>query len=225
MIKTQSLSFSYTGLRPYVLNDINIEIKNGEYVSIVGENGCGKSTLLKLILRLLKPTQGSIISEVKCIGYVPQRTDNINTAFPLTVYEMMNSYRMLLGLKNKNVIYDALELVGLKDSVSALMGTLSGGQSQKALFARALLGNPELLILDEPSTGLDRESQYEIYKFIKELNRDKGITVISVEHNLEAALANSTLIFHLSGGSGHFCTPQQFTSEYLRGKVGNDKNA
>ena len=225
MIKTQGLSFSYTGMRPYVLDNINIEIRNGEYISIVGENGCGKSTLLKLILKFLKPTQGSISSETKRIGYVPQKTDNVNSGFPITVYEMLNSYRKLLKIKNKNIIYDNLKMVGLENSAAALMGTLSGGQSQKALVARALMGKPELLILDEPSTGIDRDSQHEIYRLIKKLNTEKGITIISVEHNLEAAMENSTLIFHLSRGRGHFCTPQQFASEYLNVRDKEDKDA
>ncbi len=208
-----------------MLNDINIEIKNGEYVSIVGENGCGKSTLLKLILRLLKPTQGSIISEAKCIGYVPQRTDNINTAFPLTVYEMMNSYRMLLGLKNKNVIYDALELVGFKGQRLRFNGYSFRRSKSESAFCKSAFRKSRAIDTGRALHRFRPGKSVRNLQFIKELNRDKGITVISVEHNLEAALANSTLIFHLSGGSGHFCTPQQFTSEYLRGKVGNDKNA
>jgi zinc transport system ATP-binding protein len=212
-------------MRPYVLDNINIEIKNGEYISIVGENGCGKSTLLKLILKFLKPTQGSISSEAKRIGYIPQKSDNINSDFPLTVYEMLNSYRRLLKIKDKSVISQTLDLVGLRASASSLIGTLSGGQSQKALVARALMGNPELLILDEPSTGIDRDSQFELYKLIKKLNIERGMTIISVEHNLEAAIENSTLIFHLSRGRGHFCTPRQFASEYLNIKDKEDRDA
>ncbi len=77
------------------------------------------------------------------------------------------------------------------------------------------MGNPQLLILDEPSTGVDPDSQKEIYGLIKKLNTEEGITIVSVEHNLEAAVSNSTLIYHLSGGHGHFCTPRQYADEYL----------
>ncbi|NCB52935.1 MAG: metal ABC transporter ATP-binding protein [Clostridia bacterium] len=220
MIRAENLSFSYTGSRPFVLDGISFNINDGEYVSVVGENGCGKSTLMRLILKFLKPTQGSIVSKAKRIGYMPQKNDFSNAGFPITVYEMLSSYRRLLKIKSKDVIRENLALVGLTDFSAALMGTLSGGQSQKAFIARALMGSPELLVLDEPSTGVDVDSQKDIYGLIKKLNTENGITIVSVEHNLDAAVSNSTLIYHLSGGHGHFCTPQKYAAEYLniRGK-------
>jgi zinc transport system ATP-binding protein len=225
MINAQDLSFSYTGSRPFVLDNVTLDIKDGEYISVVGENGCGKSTLMKLILKFLKPTHGNISTQSKRIGYVPQKTDSSNGGFPITVYEMLNSYRKLLKIKGKDVIRENLRLVGLSDFSGALMGTLSGGQSQKALIARALMGSPDLLILDEPSTGVDAESQKEIYGLIKKLNTENGITIVSVEHNLQAAVSNSTLIYHLSAGHGHFCTPQQYADEYLNAKGRDENNA
>lgn len=225
MIRTENLSFSYSGSRPFVLDGISLEIKDGEYVSVVGENGCGKSTLMRLILKFLRPTHGSIITQAKRIGYVPQRNDFTNAGFPITVYEMLDSYRRLLKIKNRDIITENLGLVGLSGLYGALMGTLSGGQSQKALIARALMGNPDLLILDEPSTGVDIDSQKEIYGLIKKLNVKNGITIVSVEHNLNAAISNSTLIYHLSGGHGHFCTPQNYAAEYLSVKGRDDGNA
>jgi zinc transport system ATP-binding protein len=215
MIKTENLSFSYTGARPYILDGINLYIRDGEYVSVVGENGSGKSTLIRLILKFLKPTLGSIVTESARIGYVPQRSDYSNAGFPITVYEMLNSYRKLLKIKNRESIGETLDRFGLSNHSRALMGTLSGGQGQKALIARAMLGNPDLLILDEPSTGVDADSQKEIYALIKKLNVEDGKTIISVEHNLGAAIANSTLIYHLANANGHFCTPQHFAAEYL----------
>ncbi|HMM06712.1 MAG TPA: metal ABC transporter ATP-binding protein [Clostridiales bacterium] len=215
MIKAEHLAFSYTGTAPYILDDIHLEIDSGAYVSIVGENGSGKSTLMKLILKFLKPTRGAIAANAKRIGYVPQKNDYSNSSFPITVYEMLNSYRHLLKLKDKRVIAESLHLVGLEGVKHTLMGTLSGGQTQKAHIARALMGEPELLLLDEPSTGVDIDSQKEIYGLLKKLNREKGITIVSVEHNLSAAVANSTLIYHLSGGKGHICTPQKYAAEYL----------
>lgn len=216
MIKAENLFFSYTGSPPYVLEDINLDIREGEYMSIVGENGSGKSTLMRLILKLLKPTRGKIISQSKKTGYVPQKNDFSNSNFPITVYEMLNSYCKLLKINSRNVILESLEQVGMSGFKGALMGTLSGGQTQKILLARALMGTPDLLILDEPSTGVDAGSQKEIYGFLKKLNREKGITIVSVEHNRDAAVSNSTLIYHLSGGSGHICSPQQYAGEYLK---------
>lgn len=223
MITAENLSFSYTGTPPFVLDGISFEFKDGEYVSVVGENGCGKSTLMKLMLKFLKPTRGSIAASAAKIGYVPQKSDNVNSGFPITVYEMLNSYRKILKIKDKTVINESLERVGLTDFSSALMGTLSGGQSQKALIARALIGNPDLILLDEPSTGVDIESQREIYALLKRLNTENGITIVSVEHNYGAAVSNSTLIYHLDRGHGHICTPEHYAEEYL-GVKGGDEN-
>ncbi len=218
MIKAENLFFSYTDSPPYVLAGINLEIHDGEYVSVVGDNGSGKSTLMRLILKFIKPTSGSITAQTKRVGYVPQKNDFSNSSFPITVYEALHSYRKLLKIKDKNTVGDALEQVGMSEFTGALMGTLSGGQSQKVLIARALMGKPDLLILDEPSTGVDRNSQKEIYALVKRINQENGITVVSVEHNLDAAVSNSTLIYHLVGGRGHLCTPQQYTGEFLKNR-------
>ena len=215
MIRVENLFFSYTGTAPYVLEGLNLEVPDGEYISVLGENGSGKSTLLHLLLRLLRPTSGRIECGARRIGYVPQRADFLNTQFPITVTEMLTCYRRLLKLRDRSAVSRALETVRMADRRNALIGTLSGGQCQKIFIARALMGDPDLLVLDEPSTGVDVGSQREIYTLIRALNRSRRMTVISVEHNLEAAIANSTLIYHLSGGSGHLCTPEQYTREFL----------
>lgn len=222
MIKAENLFFSYSGSPPYVLDGIDLEIRDGEYVSVVGENGSGKSTLMRLILKFIRPSGGSIVSRAGRIGYVPQKNDFSNSNFPITVYEALNSYRKLLGIKSKGTIAENLEQVGMSGFTGALMGNLSGGQGQKILIARALMGNPELLILDEPSTGVDINSQKEIYGFLKKINKENGITIVSVEHNLDAAVSNSTLIYHLTGGRGHLCTPGQYAGEFLRNKGKDD---
>lgn len=224
MIKIDDLFFSYTGSHPYILNGINLEINDGEYVSVVGANGSGKSTLMRLILRFLKPIKGNIITNTGRIGYVPQRNDFSNSAFPITVYEALNSYRRLLKIKDKNVIEETLNQVGMVDFTNSLMGTLSGGQSQKVLMARALIGNPDLLILDEPSTGVDINSQRDIYGFLKKTNKERDITIVSVEHNLDAAISNSTLIYHLIEGQGHLCTPSHYAEELLKNRRKSDDN-
>ena len=215
MIKMDSLCFSYTGQVPYLLNDISLEIRDGEYVSVVGENGSGKSTLMRLILGFLKPTLGRIEVRARRIGYVPQRSDSLSSGFPITVREVLDSYRRLLKIRDKSAVPEALRRVKMSGFADNLIGNLSGGQSQKILIARALMGTPDLLVLDEPSTGVDLTSQTEIYGLLHRLNREQGITILSVEHNLNAAVANSTLICHLSQGRGHVCSPEKYAAEYL----------
>ncbi|HWQ05760.1 MAG TPA: metal ABC transporter ATP-binding protein [Feifaniaceae bacterium] len=222
MIKAEGLFFSYTGAAPYVLDGIDLEIKDGEYVSLVGDNGSGKSTLVRLMLRFLKPTCGSIVCSAKRIGYVPQKNDYGNSDFPITVFESLNSYRRILRVADKHVVNRCLERVGMTEYASARMGTLSGGQGQRVMIARALIGQPELLILDEPSSGVDTDSQKEIYGFLKQTNQQDGMTIVSVEHNIDAAVKNSTLIYHLSGGCGHLCSPQHYVEEFLQGKAKED---
>lgn len=222
MIKINDLCFSYTSLPPYMLDEITLEVASGEYLSVLGENGCGKSTLIKIILNFLKPTKGYIISEARRIGYVSQKNDFSNTSFPITVFEMLNSYRKLVKSKNKDVVMEYLEQIGLASYKDALIGTLSGGQHQKILIARALIGKPDLLILDEPSTGIDINSQKEIYGLLKRLNQENGMTIIAVEHNINAAVSNSTHMYHLSKGHGHICTPEKYIAEYLNDRKGTD---
>ncbi|MDR0917146.1 MAG: metal ABC transporter ATP-binding protein [Oscillospiraceae bacterium] len=220
MITAHDLWFSYDGGEPYVLRGVELHIPRGEYVSVVGDNGSGKSTLMRLALGLLKPARGTIECAADVTGYVPQRRAEQNAAFPLTVAEMLRSYARLRHIDKSRRSADTeasrvLELVGLSDKRGALVGELSGGQSQKMLIARALIGSPELLVFDEPSTGIDRASAEEIYALMRRLNRDDGVTIVSVEHNLAAAMANSTHIYHLSGGHGHICTPEQYAREFL----------
>ena len=214
MVCIQDLSFRYGASKKVLFEKLCLTIKKGAYISIVGENGTGKSTLIKLILGLLTPNTGSIRCGACSVGYVPQKKASI-AGFPITVYETLNSYRILRKQHDKGVIDRYLSDVRLLDYKYALAGTLSGGQLQKMYIARALIGEPDLLILDEPSTGIDIQSQQEIYTFIKKLNTEQGLTVISVEHNLDAAVLNSTDIFHLADGCGHLCNPQKYAAEFL----------
>ncbi len=217
MIEIKNLRFSYTGSPPYLIDGMSVEIEDGEYVSVLGDNGSGKSTLIKLILGLLSPLDGTISIACANVGYVAQKSDLFNSQFPITVSEMLNCYRHLLKVKDRGAVEKSLCKVHMEDFKDALIGTLSGGQLQKVFIARALMGHPGLLILDEPSTGIDVKSQNEIYSLIKYLNRENGITVVSVEHNLEAAIANSTLIYHISSGRAHICSPEHYANEFLKG--------
>ena len=213
MIIIENLFFKYTGQTPYTLSGVNLLVPKDSYISIVGNNGCGKSTLLKLILGFLSPTTGTIQIKTNKIGYVPQRQE-FNSAFPITVQEVIYSYGKLLHMKNINIC-EILSITQMQDFKNQVVGDLSGGQYQRMLIARALMGTPDLLVLDEPSTGVDISSQKEIYKILRELNKNKKLTILSVEHNLYAATESSSMIYHLSDGKGHLCTPQNYLKEYI----------
>jgi zinc transport system ATP-binding protein len=210
MIQIKNLSFSYTGSQPYLLDNINLTFEAGSYVSILGENGSAKSTLVKLILKLLKPNTGSISLNTDVVGYVPQRMESFNSQFPITVLEMLQCHLKTLKLKDKTLIAESLKKVNMLEFKDSLIGNLSGGQQQKIFIARAIMSTPKLLILDEPSTGIDIPSQEEIYSILKNLNRASGVTVLSVEHNLNAALENSTHIYKLERGTGILYSVEEY---------------
>ncbi|WP_040212273.1 metal ABC transporter ATP-binding protein [Clostridium polynesiense] len=220
MIQIKNLAFSYTGKAPYLLEDLNLQIPKGAYVSILGENGSSKTTLIKLILGVLSPVKGTISLSTKKVGYVPQKFEGFNSQFPLTVNELLKIHMKVIKLSDNNIIDDSLSLINMNSYKNSLIGNLSGGQQQKVFITRALMGNPELLVLDELSTGVDINSQSEIYSIIKDLNVNKNITVVAVEHNLNAALKNSTHILDLSGDT-RLLTIDEYISRFNNDNVFN----
>ena len=209
MLEINNLYFSYTGNCPYILNDINLLIDDGDYVSIIGENGCGKSTLIKIVLNLLKPLKGTVKVNTDKIGYVPQCAQSFNSEFPITVYEVLRCHAKTKKI-DAGSIGKYLDLVGMCDYKKSLIGDLSGGQEQKIFIARALMGSPELLILDEPSTGIDMQSQKDIYGILKSLNEEKKITIVSVEHNAAAVAQNSKHLFCMKNGGGKMISIKEY---------------
>jgi zinc transport system ATP-binding protein len=218
MFEIKDLFFSYNKSAPYLLNNINLKVNKGDYISILGENGSGKSTLMKLLLKLLTPSKGEIVRNAMRIGYVPQKFESFNSQFPITVYELLKINGKYLKIKDVDLIFNLLDLIKMRDFKDSLVGTLSGGQFQKVLIAKALMGNPDVLILDEPSNGIDVNSQAEIYSLIKKLNKENKITVLSVEHNIKAAIANSSSIFYIDNGVGSKYTPNEYLSIYDEGR-------
>ncbi|MCH3962939.1 MAG: metal ABC transporter ATP-binding protein [Clostridium sp.] len=210
MITIQNLTFSYNGSSPYLIENLNLNINHGSYTSILGENGSAKTTLIKLMLGLLIPVSGKIKLDTDKVGYVPQRLESFNSQFPITVYEILKSHMKSLKIKNSACIDKCLNYVGMSQFKKNLIGNLSGGQMQKIFIARALMGTPELLIFDEPSTGIDFKSQIEIYSLIKHLNKKHHITVLAVEHNLKAAIENSTHICTMKNGECSIYTISEY---------------
>ena len=181
-----------------VLSDITLALHRAEIVTILGPNGSGKSTLLRALLGILPPHAGQVTRQPGLvIGYVPQRLA-IDRTLPMTV-------RRFLSLPTRVGDADAhaaLARVGLPDVAQRQMGELSGGQFQRVLLARALLAKPQLLILDEPTQGLDQPGEAAFYRLIEEVRRDTGVAILMVSHDLHVVMAASDRVICLNG---HIC--------------------
>ena len=214
LIKIDNLSFAYNKNTSPLLKDVNLDIPKGVYLSIVGENGSCKTTLIKLILGLLTPISGSITVDTDNIAYVPQRLDGFNSQFPISIYEILKIHAKSLKLDPKSSSIDVLEKVNMLKFKENLIGNLSGGQQQRVFIARALIGNPDLIILDEPSTGVDVKNQQEIYSLLSKINKEQGKTIISIEHNMDIALKYSTHILTINNGKLTLQSNKDFREDY-----------
>ncbi|MBH9967472.1 metal ABC transporter ATP-binding protein [[Bacillus] enclensis] len=218
IIKIENLSYRYD--REQVLEDINLSIPQGAFLGIVGPNGSGKSTLLKLMLGLLKVKQGDIelfgtpqqkFRQWDRIGFVSQKANSFNTGFPATVQEVVASglskkaglFRRVSYTYRKD-IEEAIESVGMTPFAKRNIGELSGGQQQRVFIARALVSKPDMLILDEPTVGVDSKNVQHFYDMLDHLNKDLGITLLLVTHDIgsisnkvtHVACLNKHLHFH-----------------------------
>lgn len=184
MIKFENVSFSFPDTP--VLKDISFEMKDGEFVGILGPNGGGKSTFLRLCLSLLKPTAGTIVVNERRISYVAQTTSISDTSFPATVYETVSLG--LVGLKGlkykerKERTTATLEKFNLLPLSKRLINELSGGQAQKVKIAKALIAEPSLLVLDEPDAGMDEEAHKFLIETIDEVHTS-GVGILFVSHH------------------------------------------
>jgi zinc transport system ATP-binding protein len=186
IIEVRDVSFSYG--ENLVLKNINLNIHKGDYIGIVGPNGGGKTTLIRLILNLLELKTGSIHVYSPNVSYVGQKASDIDQKFPITVSEVVN-----LGTDKASAI-KAMEDVGISGLKKRLVGTLSGGQLQKVFIALALAQKPEILFLDEPTSGIDQASQGDFYKLLKKLNQEMGITLVIISHDVEIITKEATEI-------------------------------
>ncbi|MBQ9657962.1 MAG: metal ABC transporter ATP-binding protein [Clostridia bacterium] len=204
LINIKDLSFSYEAKKD-VLKHINLQVKKGSFTCIVGENGSGKSTLIKCILGLNKGYTGEIIKE-KHIGYLPQKTD-IQTNFPATIEEVVlsgtitNNIRSIFYKKedreNAKNIMQKLEIYDIRKKCFA---DLSGGQQQRVLIARSLCATKNLIILDEPTNGLDPSIAKQIYELLDNLKKNENITILMVSHDIERALNYADTVIEIING-------------------------
>lgn len=186
VISLKNIVFSYGNQN--ILNGVTFDIVRGDFVGLVGHNGTGKSTLLKIILGVLSPQKGSVhlfetpIGEFKewnKIGYIPQKAGLAVSHVPITVEEVMHMERT-----DEKSADEALESVDLLHHKKSLLRELSGGQQQRVFIARALVKKPELLILDEPTVGVDAKTQEKFYTLMQKLNREYHLTLLLVSHDL-----------------------------------------
>jgi zinc transport system ATP-binding protein len=220
ILEVKNLCFSYNNKdNENILENINLNIEEKDFLAIIGPNGGGKSTLLKLILNLYKPRIGSIdiLDKNIKIGYVPQNT-NININFPIRVIDVV-MIGDIQSSNSKQKALDILQLVDMQEYAYNKIGALSGGERQKIMIARALFSSPNLLCLDEPTANIDKSSQKKIYDLLKRLNQDMTIIVIShdisvvLEYAKRVAYINQTLTMHnidsltkpSSSECEHFC--------------------
>ena len=231
MIQIQHLTkrFAAAGATVVALNDINLEIQDGDIYGIIGMSGAGKSTLLKLLLGELTPTAGTLsllgtpirsFREWPRIGYVPQGTQAGYADFPASVSEVVSAglYKKIglfrfANAANRREIARALSLVGMDGFEKRPIGDLSGGQRQRILLARALVNNPSLLVLDEPMTGVDAQNAASFRKLLHRLNRETGITVLLVTHDIRAVAHDVTGILRLEDGTVDALTPDEILDE------------
>ena len=191
-----------------VLHDISLSVKPGEIVTILGPNGSGKSTLLRALLGIVPSAEGRITRQPGLkIGYVPQRL-TIDRTMPITTRRFLS-----LPTRVSDAAADeALSRTGMAGQGAEQMATLSGGQLQRVLLARALLGEPQLLMLDEPTSGLDQPGEAAFYRLIEEVRRDTGAAVLMISHDLHVVMAASDRVICLNG---HICcegTPRVVSS-------------
>ncbi|AYY80748.1 MULTISPECIES: zinc ABC transporter ATP-binding protein ZnuC [Proteus] len=193
-LKSVSVSF---GERE-ILKDISFDLKAGRILTLLGPNGAGKSTVIRLVLGLLNPTSGKVERHNTLrIGYVPQKL-YLDPTMPLTVKRFMT---LKPGVRDKDIL-PALERVNAAKLINQPMQKLSGGESQRVLLARALLNQPQLLVLDEPTQGVDVNGQLALYDLINQLRNELGCAILMVSHDLHLVMAKTDEVLCLNG---HIC--------------------
>ncbi len=216
LLVCENLSMSYENNK--VLQNLSFSVEKGDYLSIIGENGSGKTTLMKGILGLMSPSLGTIMLNGISrgdIGYLPQQTV-IQKDFPASVLEVVlsgtvgKSKRLFYNSYDKKTALDNLKKLNIDHLKNRSYKELSGGQQQRVLLARALCAASKLLVLDEPSAGLDPVAVTELYEILEHLNKTKNMTIITVSHDIESAIKNSNKILHLGKDIVFYGTTKEY---------------
>lgn len=213
-ISCENVSVAYDEV---VVRQVSFTVDKGDFVSIVGENGSGKTTLIKAILGLHPVSSGKIYrASSRNIGYVPQQTP-AQKDFPASVYEVVLSGCLsskgvisFYNKKDKALADSKIREMGIEHIKNKCYRELSGGQQQRALLARALCAAQNILVLDEPVSGLDPVATEELYSLLKNLNKSKGMTILMVSHDIEAALKTGNKILHMDKELKFYGTVEEY---------------
>lgn len=226
LIELHDVSFAYGNDK--VISHTNFAIHQGDYIGVIGPNGGGKTTLIRLILGLLQPTTGYIsiygtkLSQFRQwskLGYVSQQASRQIDYFPITVKEvvMLGRYQKLgpfqqPSRQDHKAVDAALKQVEMGEFANRLIGELSGGQQQRVMIARALAGQPEIILLDEPTTGIDTRSQEQFYKLLRKLNRELNLTLILATHEVDVVAREATEVVYVNHSLTYHADPKTFVT-------------
>lgn len=237
LISVENVSFSFNGLE--VIQNVSFAISPGDFVALIGPNGSGKTSLIRIILGILKPSTGRIVllgeelsqfTQWQRIGYVPQKATHMDPYFPASVREVVamgllskKRFPRLFSRQDEAAIDRALDQVDMKALKNRRIGELSGGQQQRVFIARAIVNGPDVLFLDEPTAGVDADTQARFYEMLADLNRKEGLTIVLITHDFgiitkhvnKVACLNQRLFFH--GTHDEFCS-SSVVQELLHGE-------
>jgi len=237
LISVENVSFSFNGLE--VIQNVTFAISPGDFMALIGPNGSGKSTLIRIIVGILKPSTGRVVimgeelgqfTQWQRVGYVPQKATHMDPYFPASVREVVamgliskKRFPRLLTRQDEAVIDRALDQVDMKALKNRRIGELSGGQQQRVFIARAIVNGPDVLFLDEPTAGVDADTQTRFYEMLADLNRKEGLTIVLITHDFgiitrhvnKVACLNQRLFFH--GTHDDFCS-SSVVQELLHGE-------
>jgi zinc transport system ATP-binding protein len=237
LISVENVSFSFNGLE--VIQNVSFAISPGDFMALIGPNGSGKTSLIRIILGILKPSTGRVVllgeelsqfTQWQRIGYVPQKATHMDPYFPASVREVVamgllskKRFPRLFTRQDEAVIDRALDQVDMKALKNRRIGELSGGQQQRVFIARAIVNGPDVLFLDEPTAGVDADTQARFYEMLADLNRKEGLTIVLITHDFgiitkhvnKVACLNQRLFFH--GTHDEFCS-SSVVQELLHGE-------
>ena len=223
LLEIQNLTVKYHTFT--AVSEVSFSVNEGDFIAIIGANGSGKTTLIKTILGLLNYQKGKITKAAKVnVGYLPQHTMALDRFFPATVDEVVGMgllsnkpFPKRLSKQEKQNIQDVLHMLNIKELMHKRIGSLSGGQQQRVLLARALVSNPDILILDEPTSALDHSMRKQFFDILKHLNQSHGVTIVLVTHDIVSAGDYVNRIIYLDqklmfdGSFSDFCEHQELS--------------